>query len=255
MARAAYLRVYLPEPSPGEALEHVAGSTTSSVLTRGEFGITDESVRDDAFVIDIDGHRFVCPRHPRLRMLEGLLAFRNAYDPMTASTLVPEAVADRAADELRRIYQRYPDARSHILTSPFFVPLRWFSAFDPDERDLVTIDGSLSIRYRTRVGAAVERLERVAEVLEGAGFDEVVVDMVADVIEWVRPFPADGIVELDYGGVAELFSDTDLALDESAADIAASIDALESGDFDEAGEHYASAASRWAHAQALGYAN
>jgi hypothetical protein len=44
-------------------------------------------------------------------------------------------------------------------------------------------------------------------------------------------------------------------LDESAADIAASIEALARGDLEEAGEHYARAASRWAHAHALAYAN
>ncbi len=55
--------------------------------------------------------------------------------------------------------------------------------------------------------------------------------------------------------MARLFSDGDLALDESAADIAASLDALERGDLEEAGEHYATAAARWAHAQSLSHVN
>jgi hypothetical protein len=255
MAQAAYLRIYLPERRGRAALEHVSGSTAAPVLTRGEFGLSAESSRDDAFVMDIDGRRFVCPRHPRLRMLEGLLAFRNAYEPSTASTLVPEAIAERAAAELDRIYQRHPDARSHILTSPFYVPLRWFAAFESSERELFDFEGSTSIRYRTRVSKATVRLRHTVTVLEEAGFDEVIVEQVADVLDWMRPFPGEGILELDYAGVASLFSDAELVLDESAADVVASIAALERGDFEAAGELYATAAGRWAHAHALAYAN
>jgi hypothetical protein len=255
MARAAYLRVYLPERRHRGALEHVAEPDTAHVLRRGEFGISNESSRDDAFVIEVGGDRFVCPRYPRLRMLEGLLAFRTAYDPTTASTLVPEGVAQRAAAELDRIYQRQPGVRSHILTSPFFVPLRWFVAFDPAERLLVSDGGGLTIKYRTRLRDAVRRLRRATEVLEDAGFDDVIVDQVADVADWLRPFPADALVELDYAGVATSFSEAELALDESAAEVSASIDALERGEYEEAGEFYAAAAARWAHAQALSFAN
>lgn len=255
MAQAAYLRIYSPERRGRSALEYVSGPTAAPVLTRGEFGLSSESFRDDAFIIDVDGRRFVCPRHPRLRMLEGLLAFRNAYEPSTASTLVPEAVAERAAAELDRIYQRHPEARSHILTSPFYVPLRWFAAFESSERELFDLDGSPSIRYRTRVSEATVRLRHTVSVLEEAGFDEVIVEQVADVLDWMRPFPGDGILELDYAGVASLFSETELALDETAAEINASIDALDRGDFEAAGELYATAAGRWAHAHALAYAN
>lgn len=256
MTRAAYLRVYLPERRHRGTLEHVAEPPTdTSVLTRGEFGLTQESARDDAFIIVHEGHRFVCPRYPRLRMLEGLLAFRNAYDASTVATLVPESVAERAARELERIYLRHPGVRSHILTSSFFVPLRWFAAFDASERILSSAADQLSIRYRTRLRDALARLHRVVEVLEEAGFDEVIVEQVSDVAAWLKPFPGDSVVELDYGGVASLFSEADLALDESAAEVAASIDALEEGDYEAAGEFYAAAASRWAHAQALAFAN
>jgi hypothetical protein len=255
MAVAAYLRVYLPERRHRGALEHMAEPARGSVLTRGEFGLSHESARDDAFVLEVGGDRFVCPRHPRLRMLEGLLAFRNSYDRSTVSTLVPESVADRAAAELDRIYQRDPGARSHILTSPFSVPLRWFGAFEPNERLLVTEEAGLNVKYRTRLGDGLRRLRRVAEILDEAGFDEVIVDPVSDLIDWLRPFPRESLLELDYAGVASLFTEADLVLDESAADVAASIDALEQGEYEAAGEFYAAAAGRWAHAQALGYAN
>ncbi len=212
-------------------------------------------MRDDAFVIDYEGRRFICPRHPRLRMLEGVLAFRNAYAGPVATMLVPEVTAERAARELRRMHSRHPGVRSHILTSAFAVPLRWFAAFDPTERILTEVDGVTTIRYRTRLRAAVKRLRRTVAVLDNAGFDEAIVEPVTELLEWVDAFSDDAVLELDYGGVATLFSSADLALDESAADVAASLDALEEEDYDTAGEHYSEAASRWAHAQSLAYAN
>ena len=257
MARAAYFRVYVPvSGSDGPILEHVADhSGGTRVLLDSGFGLSSESARDDAFVIDEDGRRFVCPRHPRLRMLEGLLAFRNAYADASVAPLVPESVADHAAHELERIHARFPGVRSHILTSPFAIPLRWFTAFEQSDRSLIDEGDRLSVRYRTTLSAGLRRLRRAVQVLAGAGFDEVIVDQVRDVAGWLEEFPRDALLELDYGGVAELFDSTELALDESAAEVAASIDALARGDLDAAGEHYAAAASRWAHAHALAYAN
>lgn len=257
MARAAYLRVYLPETRLRAPLIHVVeqDGDDTRVMRRGEFGLSVESPRDDAFVLEHAGRRYVCPRFPRLRMLEGLMAFRNAYQGPTAALLIPQDTAERAAQELETILSRAPGTRSYILTSPFFVPLRWFSLFDAGERMLVEEADTLTIRYRTPLRDALRRVRRSIDVLEEAGFDASIIEQVGDLQEWLEAFPADGIVELDYGSVASLFSDAELALDESVADIAASLDALEEGDYEQAGERYGSAASRWAHAQSLAYAN
>lgn len=257
MAVASYLRVYVPTDRVEDLLEHVAELRRGvPVLTRGEFGLWSESSRDDAFVIEFEGRRYVCPRHARLRMLEGLLAFRNAYGGSPIEVLVPEGTAARAADELEHIRHRLPGVRSHILTSPFHVPLRWFIAFDPGERSFVQEEGEVvSIVYRTRVRRASRRLQRAAEVLEEVGFEDPVVEQIEDVARWVGAFPGEAVLELDYGGVARLFTAAEMAVDETAAELAASIDALEEDDFELAGEHYALAASRWAHAQSLGHVN
>jgi hypothetical protein len=256
MALAAYLRVYVPADRIAEPPFTAAAPVRSRrLLINGAYGVWEESLRDDAFVIQIGGRRYVCPRTARLRMLEGVLAFRNAYQGPTASLLVPEAAAERAARELHRIQDRFPGLRSHILTSAFAVPLRWFAAFDPTERALVDVDGVTTIRYRTRVSEALPRLRHTIEVLDTAGFDEVVVDPVEELLAWVEAFAGDAVLELDYGGVAALFSSAELAIDESAADLASSLDALEAEDYDRAGEHYGEAASRWAYAQSLAFAN
>jgi len=257
MNRSAYLRVYVPAERFDGVLEHVSegSSSTGPILTDGEFGVSLESARDDAFVISFDGHRLVCPRYPRLRMLEGLLAFRNAYAGPTAAVLIPEETAERAAEELDRINSRFPAMRSHILTSPFYVPLRWFAAFDPDDRFLVEEGDVLIVKYRTAIAEAVGRVRTAIRVLDEAGFDDIVVEQVRDLLEWLETFPRQSVLELDYAGVSALFPRGDLILDDSASDVAASLDALADGDFEEAGERYAAAAGRWAHAQALVYAN
>ena len=256
MAKAAYLRVYLPADRVEEPLVHVAEpDSRGRMLTRGEFGVWDESVREDAFVLEEEGRRYVCPRYPRLRMLEGLLAFRHAYRGPTASMLVPEAIAARAARELDRIQERFPAARSHILTSPFFVPLRWFAAFDPTDRLLIEDEGGLTIRYRCRMRDALGRMRRSVQILEEAGFDDAIIEQVIDLVRWMEQFPQRSRLELDYAEVATLFSPAELAIDESAAEVAASLGALEDGDFDAAADHYSTVASRWAHAQSLVYAN
>jgi hypothetical protein len=253
---AAYLRIYVPWTGGPVQRATAAAGGGRRVLVRGEFGVWNEPARNDAFLLEWRGRRYVCPRHPRLRMLEGLLAFHNAYPEPAGPALVPQMVAERAADELGRIHALSPGARSHILTSPFYVPLRWFAAFDPSER-LLERDGSgaLGIRYLTRRGAALDRLRRAVEILESAGFDEGIVSETGGVSRWMDPFPEDSVVELDYGGVTALFGEGELATDESAAEVADSLSALETGDLHEAGGRYAAVASRWAHAQSLTYAN
>jgi len=168
MAKAAYLRMYMPAEQVGYFPEYVRAANGGRVMTRGAFGIWGEVPRDDAFITTHNGRRFVCPRFPRLRMLEGLVAFRNAYPGLTASLLVPERLADAAVRELESI-QATGGVRSHILTSPWHVPLRWFSAFSPDEREIIGDDDQgLSIRYRTLQGDALPRLRRVVDVLDEA---------------------------------------------------------------------------------------
>lgn len=250
MAPAAYLRMYVPDELE-PALEHIPGPRPGRTMARGTYGVWFESLREDAFVIEQNGRRLVCPRHPRLRMLEGLLAFRHAYPPPIAELLVPEDLARRAAAELNRLHAGRGTTRSHILTSPVHVPLRWFAAFEGPERELPP--GGL--RYRTPRRSALRRLERVSGILEAVGFDEGTIALLRGLSEWVRTFPADSLLELDYGTVADLFSPAQLATDESAADLAASLAALQRGDLEEAGQHYARVATRWAHAQSLGRAN
>lgn len=252
LIRSAYLRVYLPDKE-GRWEQHTPAGRGFIVV--GDYGLVDESLRNDALYVEWEGSRYVCPRYPRLRMLEGLLTFRATYPGLTGDLLIPESVADRAGSEIDSLRTTNPDLQSHIIASPWHVPLRWFAAFDPSEREVVERGDHLSIRYRSALADAIGRLQRSVQLLERAGFHESVIEPVSDLTEWLARFADDAMVELDYGEVAELFSDGELAVDETAADIAASLTALEEDDLDVAGDRYGMAAARWASAQALTFMN
>jgi len=251
--RTAFLRVYLPEQTlPGQV---VVDHPPMPHMAAGTFGLLAEPMQDDALLAEWRGNRFLCPRFPRLRVLEGLLAFHNAYSDIGGDAIVPEQVAARAADELSRLYDRQPSLRSHILTSAWHVPLRWFVAFDSTERELVSrIDGT-SIRYRTSLVQATDRVTSALDTLRGAGFEDVVTEELDEFRTWLDDFPAVSMVELDYGSVAGFFNDTELVFDETAGDVHASLEALDMGDFKTAGDRYGEAVAHWAPLMAVIHSN
>ena len=250
MIRSAHLRSYLREES---LPRYESQAEIREGPLRGDDNFLWEEVdADDAFVADWGGARYVCPRNFRLRKLEGLLAFNNAF-PETG--LIPRSAVVAASSQLELLRGGSPAMRSYILTSPWHVPIRWFSAFIHEERAVYPHPEGLSIRYRALMADARQRVERSAQVLDDAGFDSVIVGQVRSLVSWLEAFPSDGMLELDYGSVATLFSEGDLALDESAADVAASISALEVGDVERAAEHYATLTRRWSHVQTLAFSS
>ncbi len=251
MIRSSYLRVYLPADTAGAWSPHRMPRFGTIVRASDHF-VWGETTTEDAFSVEWQGRRFVCPRNARLRMLEGVLAF-SAANPGTA--LLPDMTLRHAADELADLRSRRPGTRSYILTSPWHVPLRWFLPFFPEQRDVYDSDEGLSVRFRTSVILAIPPVTRAIDVLESAGFDEDVVDQVRDLEQWLRDFPTDAMLELDYASVAGLFKDGDLVMDDSVEKVAGSIDALEHLDYETAGRLYADVAGHWAQAQALMYVN
>ncbi len=257
MTAVAYFRVYLPVEmldSEGVDLPEAGLESGGSLRPATDVGLIRGSLRDEMLIAEWQGGRFGCPRRPLLRAMEGLLAFRTAYSGIGGEYLVPEDVVRRAAAHLDVIYEQ-PLARSFILTSAWHVPLRWFTAFDPSEREILEVDGRTSIRYRTSQAEAVRRLQHVTGVLRGVGMDDAVVSELDDLLEWIDAHPAEAMVELDYGSVAGLFDEAELVLDESSSELWESIDALASDDWEKAGTHYMAVASRWAGPMAVAFSS
>ena len=251
MIDTTYFRAYLPADRVGVLPPFRGDGTGLPVVQDGTF-IWTEPTSHDALFTTWEGSQYACPRNARIRMLEAVLAFTRMYPSL------PVVTEDRRLEfvgELAALRRAGPIARSYILSSAWHVPLRWFSAFAPSERELYdTPDGS-SIRYRASIGEAVDRVHWASTVLASAGFAEHVVERVIDLERWLMEFSADSMVELDYATVARLFSTSDLVLDESVDDVRNSLLALERVDADASRGHYESVASRWFPAQSFTFSN
>ena len=211
-----------------------------------------EAAFDDAIYTVWEGTQFVCPRNARLRMVESVLAFTKLHPEMR---LVTDVERLEYVAELSALRKAGNHARGHILASAWHVPLRWFSAFRPSEREIYEVGGTTSIRYRASIGEAVDRVHWSIGVLDGAGFSDQVISRVEDLEQWLAGFGADSIVELDYASVADLFPEAEIAFDESAADVRESLLALERGDFTDSRNAYERVARRWADPQAYTLSN
>lgn len=250
MIVSAHLRSYLPEDDL-PTYRRVSGSGVSPLRADNHF-LWREPGTDDAFIVSWGGTTYVCPRNFQLRKLEGVLAFNNAFPD---AGLVSQSVITKASIELERLRDSSRLMRSYVLTSPWHVPIRWFGAFLHDEREIYESSHGMSIRYRALMGDARGRVHRAAEIIAGAGFDPAVVGQVRSLFSWIDGFANDAMLELDYGEVATLFTEGDLVLDDSSADVAASLHALDQGDMETAATHYATLTRRWGHAQALAFSS
>ena len=203
-----------------------------------------------AFVRRTEDAVLVCPWRTNLRMLAGLLAFRNSVPDEIAEAFVPEAEARRAAHELASLGEEHPEIRSHILHANWHVPLRWFVAFEDAERILTEDKDGLRVRYETSLKAATERLERAVSILEATWIDDGVIGAVRELHEWLDDFQTDGILELDYGTVAGMFSHEELLEDRSAAEVGNCLTSLEGEDLMRAGRIFTVLTDRWTEARA-----
>lgn len=245
MTKAAYLRVYSPQ---------VSGSSDPVPAFVRSYGILSEEEGDSHWTVEWRGRRLVCPRNLRLRVLESTVAFANAFRGLGAG-LIPENSARAADRELKAYHRSYPEHRSHILTSAWHVPVRWFVAFDQSEKEVYEGPSGVSVRFRTDIDRARSRVSRAYEVLTGLSVFNGPAEELHQVLGWLQPFPDDSMVELDYGDVASLFDPQDVVLDDTCDQVNQSVDALEAGDMLRAGECYGRVVTRWAPAFSVTFSN
>lgn len=245
MTKSAYLRVYSPE---------VSGSNDPVPGFVRTYGLLSEAEGDAHSAVEWDGRRLVCPRNLRLRVLESTVAFANSYRGL-GSGLIPEGAAKAADRELKAYHQSHPEQRSHILTSAWHVPVRWFAAFDPSEKEVYERSGGPSLRYRTDIDRARERVRDAYGILTKLTVFAAPAQELGQVLEWLEPFPDGSMLELDYGEVSELFDPQELVFDDSCEQIHESLEALAAGDMMRAGECYGRVVTRWAPAFSVTFSN
>ena len=245
MTKTASLRVYTPE---------VNGSRDPVPGFVKKYGILSEAEGEEHWAVDWEGQRLVCPRNLRLRVLESTVAFANAFRGMGAG-LIPEEAARAADRELRAYHREHPSHRSHVLTSAWHVPVRWFTAFDPSEKEVYDGPVGPRLRYRTGIDAARARVRHAHEVLERLAVFRGPTEELGQLLEWLEPFPEGSMIELDYGDVSDLFDPEDIVFDESCELVQTSVEALDTGDMLRAGENYGKVVTRWAPAFSVTFSN
>lgn len=245
MTKAALMKVYAPEVE--ESSDPVPGFVRTYGLLSEEEGATH-------WTVEWGGGRLVCPRNLRLRVLESTVAFANAFQGLGVG-LIPEDAAKAADHELRAYHRAHPEHRSHVLTSAWHVPVRWFTAFDPSQKQIYEAPNGMRLRFRSDVDESRRRVNRAYEIIEKLGVFPGPAEELGQLGEWLEPFPSGSMVELDYSDVSELFEAEDLVFDNSCELIQESLDALENGDMMRAGESYGRVVSRWAPAFSVTFSN
>jgi hypothetical protein len=191
------------------------------------------------------GSYYVCPWRTRLRVLAGLLAFRETAPFDGSEHFVSRDDARKASKELARLRKRDPSAISHIMQSPWHVPVRWFVLFSDDERHLMEEQGRYRLRYVTSARRAIRRAERTIPALRRTDLSSVA-DVIVELHQWLSSFDPRSIVELDYGRLCDLLTWDDLDNDHSARDLQDAVNALSSEELPRSAELYQAVIGHWA---------
>ncbi len=209
---------------------------------------------DGAHLLEIEGKRYIAPWSTAVRCWAALEDFKYTLPKSVIKFFIPQAIEDAIKDTIDIV----EDKVSHILTSTWSIPPRWFALFSPDERLRgVNEHGHFTI-LRTAISNAKSRCTFTHQAVLGAFGEGAVEGEVAELLAWLEIFDGKSIVELDYGGLAthlnnQLVNSGEAGLDgdTSVEDVTTSIAGLASGDGALAGKGYERLVSRWRRVTAL----
>ena len=209
---------------------------------------------DGAHVLDHEGKRYIAPWSTAARCWAALDDFKYTLPPSVIKFFIPQTIEDSINSTIDIV----EDKVSHILTSTWNIPPRWFALFSPDERLRgVNEDGHFTI-MRTAITNAKTRCTFTHQAVLGAFGEGAVEGEVAELLDWLEIFDPKSIVELDYGGLATYLNkqliesgEVGLDADTSIEDVTSSIAGLASGDGALAGRGYERLVSRWRRVSAL----
>ncbi|HEX6331269.1 MAG TPA: hypothetical protein VF129_08285 [Actinomycetota bacterium] len=255
MIPAAELRVYQPlEAFPAEEQARweryiVAGARTTAHPRYADqsrppgLGFLYPAEDDAAHVKVLDGRYYVCPERTKLRVLAGLVAFRDAAPFEGSEAFLSRKAARRARRQLGRLRRRQPWQVATIMRSPWHAPVRWFVLFDADERRLVEFGGRHHLSYLTTTRKAVRRAERAVPALRHTELGPIA-DLIVELHQWLTIFDQSSLLELDYGGLCDLMTWDEMDDDHSAYEVAEALKALAAEEFTRSAELYQAALSR-----------
>jgi hypothetical protein len=217
-------------------------ATVRGRLLPGDLGAVDAPV--DVLVLGGEGGEpYVCPLDTRPRAAAAILGFLAEEEPLLrgAALVVPESSARRRAESA---VAELGEAAAHIVTAGWTVPLPWFALVDPEERQ-VRLDAQRRVWWRVPIEKALGRAAHAERVVRGALGDGGAAEVLAETRNWLERFDKASIVELDYGGLVELFDDATIEADDSASRVQRALRLLRAGDGDGAAENYAALREFW----------
>lgn len=127
-------------------------------------------------------------------------------------------------------------------SSTWGIPFSWFVAvYANDRMEVVEANGRvLTVRVQVPVATAAGRAERMLRMLATMAPDLDLFAELEDLAHWLGGFHQDGVMELDYGAVANRVHP-----DDSPADVHMGLQCLADGDFTGAAAAYRRLANRW----------
>ncbi|HWD02208.1 MAG TPA: hypothetical protein VG674_07115 [Amycolatopsis sp.] len=194
---------------------------------------------------------FVCPLELRARSAAALVTFLDDAPPAlkTAVLAAGGVTADRARTRTKAALSDLTAAAAHTLTTTWTVPLPWFVLVDPAERKLVLGSGrsdpARELSWRTSMSEALSRAEESGELIEGVFGDSGPGRVLAQTRQWLESFHPESVVELDYGGLVQLFADSILESDSTAEEVHDILDALRTGNVEELAELFSELREFW----------
>lgn len=284
---AAYLRVYEPLAAFAEPERSIWAAYAESAGRPRRAGALDVEhtlalyrliavppivvpVREsrDAYVRRAEGVTYICPWQTRLRSWLAFEQFRENMPDRVTAMFVPDRVAAQADVAFEQFKCLADTLTTHIRSSTWHVPLAWFVPFVAKERWLVlgtqgdggsggpaTAAPTRTLIYVTSMAQARRRVARALHVIRrslGDGFAHGEVETIG---RWLEEFHPHSLVELDYGGLVHALDDDALRADESVAEVAAALTAMETHEEELATAMYQRAAARWRVVRALESAN
>lgn len=203
---------------------------------------------DGAHVLIHEGSRYIAPWSTSTRCWSALENFKLTLPISISNYFIPEHVEE----EIKSTALIIEDKISHILTSTWSIPPRWFALFSPEERFRGAKDEYYFTVARTRIEHAKSRCDFTHQAVLSAFGTGAVEAEITELLAWLELFNANSIVELDYGGLATYLNycliqsgEIGLEADSSIEDVNSSIAGLASGDGALAEKGYEKLVTRW----------
>ena len=212
---------------------------------------------DGAHLLEIDGKRYIAPWSTASRCWTALDDFKSSLP----TSLIPFFIPQELEESIKLSGEIVEGKVSHIITSTWSIPPRWFALFLPEDRLRGNNnDGAFTI-LRTTIANAKQRAAFTHQSVRDAFGVGPIESEISDLVKWLEIFDAKSIVELDYGGLATYLNnlllingEVGLEADTSVEDVASSIAGLASGDGALASRGYERLISRWRKVAAMEFA-